>query len=96
MDFLPALFHDKLTEDTREPFLTCVQLPGCDGCFDVYAPRLLFWIQLFYVGSRNPAMLLVGLGFPHAALRLFKKAPRCSSGIPMHLCVDHSFPHYQE
>lgn len=53
MDFLPGLFHDKLTEDNREPFLTCMSLPRYDGCFDVYAPRLLFWIQLFYVSSRR-------------------------------------------
>jgi hypothetical protein len=73
MDFLPGLFHDKLTEDNREPFLTCMSLPRYDGCFDVYAPRLLFWIQLFYVSSRrncwakrkvNHGQTMVGHEFP--------------------------------
>lgn len=46
MDFFKSLFEDKLTVDTREPWLSGIEIPGVEGSFDVLAPRPDPWMQL--------------------------------------------------
>ena len=47
---LPLLFAEKLTVDDRPPIATFA-IPGVQGNFALYAPMMLFWIQLTTVRS---------------------------------------------
>ena len=49
MNYIPSLFDEKLVIDDRDPFIKGLSIPGFDGSFDFYSPRMLFWYQLAYV-----------------------------------------------
>lgn len=50
MDIWNVIFSDKLDVDDREP-VASFQIPGVEGEFGLYPPRLVFWIQLTIVSS---------------------------------------------
>lgn len=64
MDSLQQLFADKLHIDDRES-IWAFSIPGLDGTYALYAPRLQLWKQLLTVRGHhhhhhNGGALLIG------------------------------------
>jgi hypothetical protein len=45
---IESLLVDKLVEDDRE-FVTTFQIPGVEGSFGLFPPKMNFWVQLLVV-----------------------------------------------
>lgn len=64
---LKGLFANKLLDDDREAFLT-IQIPGMEGEFAIFAPRIEFWRQLVYVSyarAQLPCSFLIFIPLSH-------------------------------